>query len=925
MAQGVVAAMPVAVNGNGASFTAEERREILEYRKIVTFAESVMAGTHPRVKIQPLQQANSNRHVSSPSLPQPAQHTTAPQPVQPIRLESAASYYGSSLNGHSGQNGASTSHAAMSSKSEINPILLEKSDDLIKAEIQLQRVRLERTLREQIEQQRIASKALLQTSESLPNFDLSDVLSKALAIVHPTTAVDPEASTAGASAHSSASDSFDDNTFYSSQHDTPENSPPRRQSRGTRQSQRLRDRAAEVAALSDGELAADSPVRVPSRPQEMAMAGPSISQDNHQAGLAHERIQNLPKQSDMFMSQWQQKSTGNNGSNAVPAPSNNMQHTGKVSIVPGLLRYITINHVPEDGADFVLQNKDDVSLRQAVETLPPVVRAHNLSPFAPQPARVSPLVNRDAPVLTQNMDAHEAQPAQVSALRNQVTEMSSTDSSPKARSPRTRTPKGSKPESKKKEKKKKNKRNKGKGPADVPDSPYIKPEPRSPSPYNSAPLPRPQKRQRQSGNFAAELDYDEPRVISETHHRDRLEGERHPRTRWAREDGPDLEIRRPEPVYREVEREEELYRRVSGVQYARRPESPAVFALPYAPVEGRAVRAMSHAIIDRPQDEPRYYREPAMRASVRPEVEQEPRYYREPVIRASVRPDADRERSRSPIRDRRSPLLMGPPRQAMRLMMDEYGRKFYEAVPTSSTRQSVAPPIRYRDSPEIIYERAPVRPVSSRVPVEVYEEDGVMYERPPPPAGTSRREVTQPEYAIPAQPDYRSYRQREYSVRPTAMGLPREEFIQLRAAAPARRQMSVFEDAPPREYIQRAPSVRPEPVRYEIPREYAGRLQSVPPPREYAASVRPEALSREYASVLPEGVRREVMPREQREYSVRPEVVERRERVIVPEGERYYEEMPRGRPVEGGYLERPRAREASVAVYADEGRREVYR
>ncbi|KAA8571886.1 hypothetical protein EYC84_001838 [Monilinia fructicola] len=52
--------------------------------------------------------------------------------------------------------------------SEINPILLEKSDDLIKAEIQLQRQRLERALREQMDQHRLAQKALLRLLNPFP-------------------------------------------------------------------------------------------------------------------------------------------------------------------------------------------------------------------------------------------------------------------------------------------------------------------------------------------------------------------------------------------------------------------------------------------------------------------------------------------------------------------------------------------------------------------------------------------------------------------------------------------------------------------------------------------------------------------------------------------------------------------------------------
>lgn len=546
----------------------------------------------------------------------------------------------------------------------------------------------------------------------------------------------------------------------------------------------------------------------------------------------------------------------------------------------------------------------------------PLIRAHDLSPIAPQPARVSPLATaREPPIIREYAAINGIPPVAISTIRNKPTGHSSTDSSPK----------GVKGNDKKKDKKKR--KRKGTNAADTPDSPYIKPEPRSPSPYTAvAPLPRPQKRQRQSGQYAAELNYDEPSYEPSDDVQMRIPRPQYkevpvPRAHERVEERYEPEYRRVEPAYRRVERDEEdSYRRVVEGQYERRPQSPAVFAVPYATSEARQVRAASHAVVDR-------------------RVYEEPRYFRESVMRASVRPDADRERSRSPImHERRSPVAMAPPRQPMRIVIDADGRKYYEPMP--AMRQSVAPPIRYRE-PDVVYERAPMRAVSSRLPAE-FEEDGVIYRRPSPALATPRRVVTQPEYALPPQPEYRSYRQREYSVRPTAMGPPGEEYVQVRG-----RPMTPEEGR--REYVQRAPSAYPE-VRYEIPREYA-RLQSVrpeAPPREYTASVRPEARreviaqpQREYSvrpevrreviahpqreySVRPEA-RREVIATPQREYSVRPEAMHRREQVMVPEGERYYEEVAGRRPVDVAFIERPRARESSVMVYADNVRREVYR
>jgi hypothetical protein len=524
----------------------------------------------------------------------------------------------------------------------------------------------------------------------------------------------------------------------------------------------------------------------------------------------------------------------------------------------------------EYDVDEYVQTASDELLRQAFEgdNESHLIRAHNLSPFAPQPARVSPLATaRNPPVLRETLPADEAPPAQVAALRKSG--ISSTDSSPK----------GVKA-AKKKDKKKKRKTS-SKDDVPTPDSPYIKPEPRSPSPFAVAPLPRPQKRQRQLGQYGGELNYDEPRYEDEVQERviERVpERYKEPQTYERYEERYELEPRRPEPTYQRVDRDDVEYRRIDNGHYARRPQSPAVYALPYAPGEVRPVRAASHAIVDR-----------------RPR--EEPVYYREPVPRASVRPDADRERSRSPIiREKRSPIPMGPPRQPVRIVVDAYGREYFDPNPPPSMRQTVAPP-RYRDA-EVVYERAPVRTLSGRAPVE-YGEDGVVYRRPSSPAAVPRRVITQPEYTVP---EHRAYRQREYSVRP--MPPPGEDYIQLRGA-PERRQMSHLDEAP-REYVPRAASVRPapaEPVRYEIPREYVSRVQSV----------------------RPEGAPRELDPRSQREYSVRPvEPAPRREQVVGREVERYYDELPARRPpAEVAFIERPRAREQSVVVYDNDVRREV--
>lgn len=968
MAQGAVA--PVTIpNGVVPPLTVEELRELAEYEKIIQFRDAVLAGTHPRIKIAPHlvgKQANATRNFSSPTTSNPRANNVTQRSTPNSHLEDA-SFHRSPNNSRPGP----AAQISKSGKSEINPILLEKSDDLIKAEMQLQRQRLERNLRDQIEKQRIATKAALQTSESLPNFDISEVLSKAQAIVHPSI----QAKVQPAVADDAASDSFDENTFYSSQHDS---SAWSNSSQGQKEPVQVHSGGFVSAGGRPGEsISTQSHIQ----DQRKVVASASLS-TNNQPAAQKQHSQHLTDAADAADFQRQLSGLGNSVSHATTGVATNRNFTdsphqqGEVGTHSVSTRP---NGLSRDDQATVQRTTDDL-LRQAFvdDRASPVIHTHNLSPFAPQPARVSPLATaREPPVLRENILADEAAPAQVAALRNQPTGISSTDSSPK----------GVKAAEKKKGGNKKKKR-KAKDSADTPDSPYIKPEPRSPSPFPVAPLPRPQKRQRQSGQYAAELNYDEPRYGVEGDTQARIP-EPHAELRESRayqraDEAYEPVFRRPPLPLRRVE--DDAYRRTASDTYTRQPQSPAVYATPsYAHNDARSVRAASHAIVDRRVEEPPYYGQPA--------------------VRTAVRPDADRERSRSPIlRDRRSPVAMGPPRQAVRIVRDEFGNEYYDPSPV---RQSVAPPPRYRE--EVVYERPPVRVVSARP--DVYEDDGIVYRRPSPTPTIARRVVTQPEYAMAPPSGYRSYREREYSVRPSG-----EEYVQRRPVynepvreyapraqsvrpdaiqyevrgeaprdyapmAPAVRDEAsqgyvraasvrpdavryeevprqyatprvqalreevvrdysprpisvrpdqtryevredleyarapVVREEPPRDYA-RAGSVRPDAIRYEVPREYVGRMQSVmpePPPREYASSVRPEA-------------RREMIPQAQREFSVRPiDSLNRREQVPVGKGERFYEEVSGQRPAPVAFIERPRARESSVLVYADDVRREMYR
>ena len=96
--------------------------------------------------------------------------------------------------------------------SSIDPIFLTKSNVLVRAEIHQKRQRLEKALEEQIlKSQRL--KAMEQ--ETLPNFDVTDVLRKAHDLVKPLKAFENRPTNGVAS----PSGSSDEQTFYSSQMD----------------------------------------------------------------------------------------------------------------------------------------------------------------------------------------------------------------------------------------------------------------------------------------------------------------------------------------------------------------------------------------------------------------------------------------------------------------------------------------------------------------------------------------------------------------------------------------------------------------------------------------------------------------------------------------------------------------------------------
>ncbi|CAN8102349.1 unnamed protein product [Discula destructiva] len=899
--------------------TEEERRQVEECQRILQFQDRVLAGSHPRIKvpahvIAPKQSSDTRGQASvsttaplgqtvsalgklppkGPRLSRanatmptngngsqvaanlrsfganaahsaPAKHTTA---TQPPSLESLLGP-GSTVNGipTGPKADAGKLPSDSSAGAQFDPVLLTKSEGLIKAEFRAKRKRLEDALEEQLRQHRAATKAA-NTIEAPVDFDLAAVLMKALQLAQSSALPQTDANLA---ANHSGSESDSNATFYSSQHDTPESHLDQRipGSDEAAAAQEREDSSYEPPMVMD---ASSIPTQAPlvtmppstATTNPFATAHPPLSQQlssnpfaQPPASFANSRTHdNHPTHTSL-----QRGDNAFGGSNAeqeangVPMEIISSQESGegRSSGDSGLVA----------GVQASTQSRLESATRQMIEQAfgrhhSPILRAHNLSPIAPQPAHVSPLAtSRQPPLPQQDAPPAQATSAQIAALRADHSNGSSPDSSPQGKAG--------------KRGKKNKKRKADRMAANNASTPYIKPEPRSPSPMTAPQYPRhANKRMRSAQHQRQEQSPDEPRfeeVVESAHpssypprfyRDDRGPAYGNPAVAPAQHDTRAVII--PESPRYERGGYHDEFRPVETVRYVRR-ASPGAQPYPYPPAEVRTYRSVSRAAIDRPYP----YHD-----------------LRDPP-RTVVRPAADRERSRSPVLiEERAPSAMGPPQlPASRVVIDEFGREYIEPPsrqepvvirrsfaprpvygdreevydPSRATsrviRRSVAP-ASFHGEPEIIYERPPPARAASVIPGPGRYDEEVVYRTTASPAGYStagfspagytatRRVVARPDYP----PEYRYYRERDYPSQPPSQ--PGGEYYEVRDSRPPRgepqhivRFTTVRPESPARSEVVRMSSVRPEPALGEYGAPSRSDAQAMPPPRSY--SVRPMA------------------------------------------------------------------------------------
>jgi len=200
------------LNGNGV-VPAEAQCEADFLKSLLQVRDEVFAGRHPRIRLpaKVLEQVAPRPPQTAP----PARPTTngtpngtSPSQLFPPRPESSLQHIPSPNGFASPGTHGSRPFSAKSASSGIDPVLLTKSDHLIRAELQLKRQQLERSLKDQLDKKGRAH------DDEREVFDVERLLAEAQRLVKPISGLRVSA------ANSEAAESFDENSYYSSKADS---------------------------------------------------------------------------------------------------------------------------------------------------------------------------------------------------------------------------------------------------------------------------------------------------------------------------------------------------------------------------------------------------------------------------------------------------------------------------------------------------------------------------------------------------------------------------------------------------------------------------------------------------------------------------------------------------------------------------------
>lgn len=820
--------------------------------------------------------------------------------------------------------------------SGIDPIFLTKSDVLVRAEIQQKRQRLERTLEEQLHK---TQRQKGHDQDALPEFDVTEVLKKAQELVKPVKP--PESSQTNGVA--SSSDSFDENTFYSSQMDESTTTEEADEShkrrphkicsfflRGERCKYGDKCIFSHDPALKQKLEADASQAMNLDRVNADEQTSSRNNDASHKRARTHATQPKLPTK----------EAHGN------PMPSPSQQERERKERIARLEAELRSAKAEQEGIPAVLpENRSkemhdfqeesaysppgpdefgrDVGLREPVQRQAAgashrrvitdrqpqsreygrrdgqpaspltsdvrVITNHIRSPVAPQPSRVSPLAVAKVPQVSQ---VQREQDETRRSSRASNVENVSAGPSPNVASQSRRSRKRRRHDS--------GEQMRNVVPRTDFDSPVIrvKEEPVSPPPFDvAAPVNR-HVRPRQEGSRQVYVDtagsqyqdqqpsHQQSRIVERTMY-DHLDEGRAPHTPLIRR-----VVSRNGQHYIANE-QQDLRRVVTAPRQLRAPMSPAPYPVQYSAPQPRATRAPSQVYVSpTPHNVAPPYKPVQPQAA---SYHQHDRSLSPPIHRMP----------QSPVE--RHPIAMAPPPR--RIVVDQWGNRFMEAPVPIERHVSVAPVVRGNEYDPRYEQIAPRSASVARPRIIRVDDEGHQYvRRAPSPSSNGFFELPTRQAMSSTNGLYenRSHVTRNSGPRPVEYTdtrpftsydeVPAQDarIVRMQSVRPVDRQYKDSHASDER--IVRMQSVRPVERQYEAPREQITRVQSVRPeqPRivRLGETREPGRESTRQASVhpTPEHVRQMGPPAERYEY-------------VPIEHKGGYSTYPYQPSVQGGYVE----------------------
>ena len=897
---------------NGLHDALPDSKQVLEYEKILRVRDEVLSGVHPRLRAAPKASGDladkviSSTASSSSKPPFPSSngipissshpHTKASTQKTSSPMTDSVMQPPTTKNSNS-----STFSTVQKGPSALDPIFLTKSDDLIRAEMKLERQRIERSLEEQVQQRRLGTRQRISEQEALPDFDVNEVFQQAQELVKPIHATD----NVGANGNASSSDSFDENTFYSSQmndstgEDLDEPLKRRRRTRPCKFFFEGSCRKGDECIYSHDPAFKQQMQAGGSLTMQLDPTGSKQVTDTY-ASNGRPRRGSFVRDNKYLSETDNERGHGAKGdvNRRLEAQSHNHQRTAEhhnaesgsdsrrlpyslqgeddIVVIPRKANQYQSDHYPQ-----YPQSESNISSRHAgsdldarrIERRPSVlrniqvVRNHITSPVAPQPARVSPLAVAKVPRLEQvrRIDQNDYSPRSggySSASNASPLEVSQpTNSRKRPREPEaidlTRNVSSRR----------------------FLESPgqYIKDEPVSPPPLSAYPI-RQNLQRGMVGRQPHLVEVNPPRHREPvTYRHSQLDDTLSETANTRRVSTPVVARRVVSGTGVPYELRQDLdYRRIVSARQPSRNLSPQQDVQHSSVPQQRSMRAMSHTYAAHTDfDQQRTYR-----ASVQPQSHR----YDRPDPSPELRPVGY-----API-DREVQPMAPPPR---RIVVDQYGNKYYEA-PLPPDRRVVASPASL--PPQL-------RTVSGSVRPSMMTEDTF---RKPAVRETTARRLTEPYNEVayaqrvmspnPVSPRYVEYYQTAEPVRVQRQYEPRDEVY--RDQNGLVQVVDYAQDHPSQRYeelpraVSRMQSVRPTTSQYDLSREVPPRMLTAHPEQERIVDL---------------GALREVRATNVRQMSVRADDRYERAPAYVSTGRPRYE-----------YVSNPQDRYVDVPMEADD-------